>query len=416
METKKRVLVFIPEFPVLTETFIERELAKLAERGNVELTVFSLKRGENNLSDVLEDKVYYGRYRLSDIFNGAIFFITNFSKILKVFLDFEKNVKNNKNSRDGCIKPGLLKRIYTFLKSVGYAKKFLHFKPDFILAHFLSEPSTMVMHISQITNIPYGVSAHAKDILVTSEYTRLKVKTAKFITICNKNAYESVLDQADGLDVSNVNLAYHGVDVQKILATSQNKDFRIDKPLILANGRLVEKKGLTYLIEASRILKEKGLDFLVYIIGSGPLYRETLDKINSLGLSGNIKILGDNKGVPIDEVLLYYKEADVFAFPSIETDEGDVDGVANVLLEAGVFKVPVVSTDAGSTGELIVDGVSGLVVAQRNPEILAEKIEILLNDKDLGIKLGEGLYEKVSNGFSLDKNIVQLENMLKGNY
>jgi glycosyltransferase involved in cell wall biosynthesis len=274
----------------------------------------------------------------------------------------------------------------------------------------------MVMHISSITGIPYGISAHAKDIMVMSEHTRLKVETAKFISICNKNAFISVLEQARGLDISNVNLAYHGVDIQKILRTPTNKDFKTDKPLILANGRLVEKKGLTYLIEASKILKEKGLDFSVYIIGSGPLYQDLLASIDSLGLSDDIKIVGDNEGISIDEVLIYYKEATIFAFPSIKTDEGDVDGVANVLLEAGIFGVPVVSTDAGSTGELIVDGVSGLVVPQKEPKLLAEKIEALLKDRDLRDTLRKGLYEKVFENFNLDKNIVQLENMLKRDY
>jgi len=416
METKKKILVFIPEFPVLTETFIERELTKLAERGNVELTVFSLKKGKNKLSDVLKDKVYYGRYCFRDFFRGVIYTFSNFPKILKVFFDFRKDLRESRDVKDGCIRPGFFKQIYIFLKSIGYAEKFLHFNPDFILAHFLSEPSTMVMHISKITGVPYGISAHAKDIMVTSEYTRLKAKTANFITICNKNAYRSVLDQAKGLNVSNVNLAYHGVDIQKILVTSENKDFRTDKPLILANGRLVEKKGFPYLIEASKILKEKGLNFLVYIIGFGPLYQELLDSINSSGLSDDIRIVGDNKGITIDEVFLYYRAASIFAFPSIKTDEGDVDGVANVLLEAGIFEVPVVSTDAGSTGELIIDGVSGLVVPQKDSKLLAEKIEILLKDEDLRNKLGKGLYKKVLEGFNLDKNIVQLENMLKSSY
>jgi glycosyltransferase involved in cell wall biosynthesis len=298
---------------------------------------------------------------------------------------------------------------------VGYAEKFLQFKPDFILAHFLSEPSTMIMHISGITGIPYGISAHAKDILVTSEYTRRKVRTSRFITICNKNAFISVLEQSRGLDVSNVNLAYHGVDVEKILEETANKDFRTEKPLILANGRLVEKKGLEYLLEAAKELKEKGLDFELHIIGSGPLYEKLMDQIDSLGLSNEVKIVGDNEGIPIDEVFLHYKAASIFAFPSIQTEEGDVDGIANVLFEAGIFKVPVVSTDAGSTGELIIDGVTGLVVPQRDPRALAEKIEELFRDESLRERLGEGLYNKVLENFNLDKNIVELENMLLRN-
>ena len=68
METKKRVLVFIPEFPVLSETFIERELSELVERGNVELVVFSIKKGIGYLSENLKTRVLYKRLGFTDIF------------------------------------------------------------------------------------------------------------------------------------------------------------------------------------------------------------------------------------------------------------------------------------------------------------------------------------------------------------
>lgn len=400
---------------MLTETFIERELAKLAERGNVDLTIFSLKKGKNRLSEILKDRVYYEKLSFGDFFTSLFFLVKNFQPVSKAFLDFRRDISKGKGGEDGCIRPGFFKQTYTFVKSVGYAQKFLQFNPDFILAHFLSEPSTMVMHISGITGIPYGISAHAKDILVTSEYTRRKVKTAEFITICNKNAFISVLEQSRGLDVSKVNLAYHGVDVKKILEETENKDFRTEKPLILANGRLVEKKGFKYLLEAIKVLKEKGLGFVLHIIGSGPLYKELLDQVGSLDISDEVKIVGDNKGIYIDEVFLQYKAASIFVFPSIKTEEGDVDGIANVLLEAGIFKVPVVSTDAGSTGELIVDGVTGLVVPKRDPGALAEKMEQLLKDVSLRERLGESLHERVRENFNLDKNIIELENMLLRN-
>lgn len=412
METKKKVLVFIPQFPVLTETFIERELAKLAERNNVDLTIFSIQRGKNRISEVLKDRVHYEKLTFGDLFTFLVFLVKNFSAIFNEFFDFRKDISGTKNIKNGCIRPGLFSQVFTFLKSVGYAQKFLQFKPDLILAHFLSEPSTIVMHISGITGIPYGISAHAKDILVNSEYTRRKVRTAKFISICNKNAFISVLEQSRGLDVSGVNLAYHGVDVEKILEETANKDFRTDRPLILANGRLVEKKGLEYLVEAANSLKEKGFEFVLHIIGSGPLYEKLMDQIDSLNLSNEVKIVGDNKGIPIDEVFLHYKAASIFAFPSIKTEEGDVDGIANVLFEAGIFKVPVVSTDAGSTGELIIDGITGLMVPQRDPASLAEKIEILMKDEGLRKKLGDSLHNKVSENFDLDRNIIELENML----
>lgn len=416
MGTKKRILVFVPEFPVLTETFIERELAKLSERGDVDLTVFSLCKSKGALSDVLCNRVVYQRINLVDFFKGLFFFILNLSKIISVFFSFLESLKKDRKKGIDIKNPGFSRSIYTFLKSCIYAEKFSHLKPDFILAHFFSEPSTMVMHISNILGIPYGISAHAKDILVTSEYPREKIKTAKFITICNENAYKYVLKQAEELNKSNIFLSYHGVDVSKILRSFENKDYRPEKPIVLAVGRLVEKKGLGYLIKSAKILKDRGSIFELDIVGSGPLYENLVEEIKKLGLENDVKILGQNNGLSNEDTLLLVKSASVFAFPSVETEEGDVDGVANVLLEAGVFKLPVVATNAGGTQELIVENQTGLIVNQRDSEDLANKLELLLLDRDLSQRLGEELHKKVLEKFSLDKNIIQLEKMLLKDY
>lgn len=412
METKKRILVFIPEFPVLTETFIEREISKLVERGNVDLTIFSLVEGKGSLSENLKDRVVYGRVGIKDIFTTIPYYFSRFSSVNKIFLEFRKrNQELNKKYNDS-EEASFSKEFYTFVKSFFYAKKFSSFKPDLLLAHFLSEPSTIVMHISAILEIPYGISAHAKDILVTGEFIRDKVLTSKFISICNKNAFEYVLKKSEGLDTSRIFLKYHGVDVPYIVKEVENMDLRPEKPLILAVGRLVEKKGLKYLLEAAEIIKNRNVNFLVNIVGSGPLYEDILNEIRSKNLNEFVKILGDNNGLSNEETLVHFKSASVFAFPSIQTEDGDVDGVANVLMEAGIFKTPVVTTDAGGIGEIISDGVTGLVVSQKNSQELADKIEIILKDPELGKRLGENLYNKVLEKFDLNTNIVELENLL----
>jgi len=411
MGTKKRILVFIPQFPNLTETFIEREIAKMAERDNVDVSVFSLKEGGGAYSDSLKDRVFYERFSLNDFGRFLSYLFSNFPHVLKVFREF-KDLKKTGISEKSENYPSAFKEIYTFFKSVAYAEKFQRLKPDIILGHFLSEPSTIVMHVSKLLNIPYAISAHARDIMVSGEYIREKVSSASFIVICNKNAYDYVLEKSKGLDTSNIYLSYHGIDVDKIIKTSENKDFRPEKSYILWVGRLVEKKGLKYLIEAISMLKDRGSHITLNIIGYGPLKSDICEMIKKFGLEDAVKILGDYKGLSNEETLLYFKSAKLYAFPSIETDEGDVDGVANVLLEAGAFRLPVISTEAGGTGELIVNEETGIVVPQKDPSSLADGIDTLLNDEDLSLRLGESLHKKVLEKFDLDKNIIWLEDML----
>lgn len=400
METKKKILVFIPQFPVLTETFIERELSKLVERDNVDLVIVSLLKGEGSISDNLKDRIHYKRLGLLDIPSFLIFFIKNISKILPLV---------------NLIEGSFLKRLFLVLKSVGYSQYFLSFKPDLIFSHFMSEPSTIAMISSRLTNIPFAIFAHARDVTVSADNVIKKVELSKFITICNKNAHEIFIKLVGEEKSSNVFISYHGVDVKQIIDSvnsSGEKPEKLDKPLILGVGRLTEKKGFKYLIEASKILKDRGLDFYTFIIGSGPLYLELEGQIKDLGLISFVSILGENRGLSNTKVLRYLSTTDIFVLPSIQTKEGDVDGIANVLFEAGAFKLPIVATDAGSTLEIIKNNETGLVVSQRDSSALADSIEKLLKDKDLGIRLGQGVYIRVIEDFDLDKNVAKLELLL----
>jgi hypothetical protein len=168
------------------------------------LKVFSLAKGKGEVSEILENKIVYERPCLKDFFLSLPYIFSNLSRLKKIFLDLETKAKELDGGEEKDNISNSPKKLYTFIKSILYSIKFSKHKPDFILAHFLSSPSTIVMCASEILQIPYGISAHAKDIMVTGEFIREKVQTSKFITICNKNAYEYVLEKAAGLDTSKI--------------------------------------------------------------------------------------------------------------------------------------------------------------------------------------------------------------------
>jgi glycosyltransferase involved in cell wall biosynthesis len=106
------------------------------------------------------------------------------------------------------------------------------------------------------------------------------------------------------------------------------------------------------------------------------------------------------------------KHAKVGVFCGIRTESGDEDGIPNAILEYDALRVPIVSTDAGSTGDFIDDGKTGLSVPQKDPHTLADKIEILIFDDALGRKLTDNAYLKLSQDFDLNKNVINLERLL----
>lgn len=400
----KNLLFFIPEFPVITETFIEREITKLSERGVLDIKVLSLQKGNNiELPRGLQDKVSYRRLDTLAIIKIPFFFIGNIGKCIEAF-NLTKNYKK-----------GFIQRIYLFVKSIGYSIIFKEYHPDFIISHFLSEPSTIVMLVSKMLNIPYGISAHAKDVTVEHELAKEKIETSKFILICNKAAWEFAKSLSTKEDPSNVYLRYHGVDP---LTLSKPIDLpeRSKLPSILTIGRFVEKKGLTYLLHASRILKERGLQHRIYVAyGKGPLYETILKEIKDLHLEDTVEILGSNIGVPFSKVIQYYYMSDILVFPSINADSGDIDGIANALIEAALIRVPIISTDAGSSTELVKNGDTGIVIPQKNPEAIAEAIELLLKDKDLRDRITEHAYNHALPMFDISNTAMEIEEFVLKN-
>ncbi|KKS31941.1 hypothetical protein A2380_01200 [candidate division WWE3 bacterium RIFOXYB1_FULL_43_24] len=390
--TKKKVIIFIPEFPVLTETFIEREIAKIAERGNLDLSVMSLLRASGEVSPVLEPLVRYKRLSILDLILS-----------LRFFFNAGKNISKALGVIKGCGSP-----YYTLLKGMGYAQIFSSSKPDFILAHFMSESSTIVMVAAMVLDVPYAISAHAKDITVSPHCMKEKSENATFVLICNKHAHESCV-KAVAPDYSHkVILKYHGLDLTKFDSAGRKSDV----PVILNIGRLEEKKGHKYLLEAAKILRNDGMSFKMLLIGPGSLYAELSEQISSLGLSDYVEILGGGAGLPFSETQKYYAESDVFVFSGINTEEGDADGIANVLLEAAASHLPIVATDSGSTKEFLENGVSGVIVPQKDPSALADGLKLILNDKQLAEGLAKEAYRKVSSEFDIERNAVELEDLI----
>ncbi len=398
--TKKKVLFFIPTFPVLTETFIEKEVLKLVERGNIDIEVLSMDGDRDKLNENLKDIVYYKRLNFLNIIPVPIFIFKNFKKFLYVF----KKLKNKNTS--------VITLLYKIIKSCGYALIIKKHEPDLILAHFLSEPSTIGLISSIMLNIPFVISAHARDVTVSAEYVREKIEHSKFILVCNKNARDKIISLNYNVENEKVILQYHGVEVKKLQEVKAKEREDKNIPLIVSIGRLVEKKGHEYLIEASSILKKRGINHLIYIIGPGPLYDNLNKKIESLDISSSVEILGEGKGLPFSDAISILKSADLCVFSGIKTEEGDEDGIPNVIVEAAAMNIPIVASDAGSVSELVTNEDTGILVRSRDAYMLADAIERqIFNRKEAEI-MSSNAYKKVSMILDMDKNIIELENKL----
>jgi glycosyltransferase involved in cell wall biosynthesis len=172
----------------------------------------------------------------------------------------------------------------------------------------------------------------------------------------------------------------------------------------------VKKKGLDHLIAACGLLRDRGRRFQCRIVaGSRDLWNELTTQIRDLGLSSSVVIEG-----PLDqeEVRKLYPQATVFALPCVIADDGDRDGIPNVLVEAAAAGVPIVSTAVSGITELVVDGDTGCLVPPRDPVALGAAIERLLDSPDLRAGLRVRARARVEERFNLRRNAVLVANEL----
>ena len=177
---------------------------------------------------------------------------------------------------------------------------------------------------------------------------------------------------------------------------------------ILTVGRLVEKKGIAYAIQAvARILK-KGYSLEYLIAGDGTL-RDSLEVlIRDLEIGDHVRLLGAKRQEEIVELL---GTTHLFIAPSVTANDGNQEGPVNVLKEAMLTGLPVIGTNHGGIPELIEDGVSGFLVPERNAEAIAAKIEFLLEHperwEEMG-RRGRALIEQQYDADSLNDQLVYL--------
>lgn len=174
---------------------------------------------------------------------------------------------------------------------------------------------------------------------------------------------------------------------------------------LLFVGRLVELKGVAYLIEAVARLRGRVAARLV-VVGIGP-DRPRLEALaRNLGVDGGVEF---RDKVPDAELQRAYATTDVFILPSILDARGDTEGLGVVLLDAMSYGIPVIASRIGGIPDIIVDGVSGVLVPPADAGALADAIERLARDPAYAHRLGEGGRARLQTHFTWDAIMARWE-------
>ena len=171
-----------------------------------------------------------------------------------------------------------------------------------------------------------------------------------------------------------------------------------DNPLMkkydaLFVGRLVQQKGVNFLLEAVNILQKKYKKIIrVAVVGEGPLKKELIKICEELKIKDSVEFLGFQRDV--DQIM---RSSRVLVLPSLW------EGFGLVLLEAMKNKLPIIATNVGGIPEIITDGHEGILVPKENPKILANSINRLLENSKLRNQFIQNAYKKVQNHYSIEK-------------
>lgn len=234
--------------------------------------------------------------------------------------------------------------------------------------------------LKKIYGIPYVNTIHGEEVHLSKRYHMLFAlrwlvnNSSK--TITNSNATRKFCLEA-GLDPDKIDVIPFGVDTDFFRPIDVDKDENIFQ--ILSVGYLIERKGFEYLIRAMpHVLKKHG-NARLKILGSGPLESKLKMFIKQLDLEEELKII---KNVSDEELLITYNSADLFVLPSIVDSQGNTEGLGVVLLEAMACGIPVIGSDVGGIPDIIKDGVTGLLVAEKNVFEISSSINKIILDDD----------------------------------
>jgi len=403
-----KILYILSTFPVLSQTFILNEITCLIDLGH-EVKIVSLYKPK--------DKKVHEKVKKYNLLKKTYYLIDKKYSRLEIFEKGSKELLENKllskeekfKLLDLCYdkKHGREIAFRRFLGCLDVIRIIKEKKIKHIHCHFAKENVKMAYVLNQIIKIPYTFTTHAYDIFIESnkDIKKWADGAKKVITISNYN--KKYMNENFGVDEDKIEVIHCGIELDKFRSVDYNKSNKLN---ILSIARLVEKKGIRYLIEACKILKEKGICFNCNILGDGKLKKEFQKLVNLYNLNRNVNFKGC---VTQEEVLREFKKCVVFSLPCVEAKNGDKDGIPVSLMEAMAMEIPTISTDITGIPELIEDGANGIVVPQKDSKALAEAIIKIKDDKDFAENIRKQGRKKVIAKFNIKKNIKKVMKIFK---
>lgn len=249
--------------------------------------------------------------------------------------------------------------------------------------------------------IPYVVTGHGSDVYLQSKLllnlrSKPVLRSADAIIALTEDMKKEIqkISKKDILVVPN------GVNLKEFKYSLKFNRTKKERKILFV-GSLVPVKGVKYLIESMKAIKNNYSNVQLVIIGDGTEKHELEKLVVEFGLSDCVSFVGK---VPNHKVSQYMIESDIFVLPSLS------EGFGIVLLEAMASGLPIVASNVGGIPSLVQNEINGFLVESRNPERISEKVLLLFDNEELMIKISEN-NKKIVEQYDWEKVVVQLEDI-----
>jgi colanic acid/amylovoran biosynthesis glycosyltransferase len=374
-------------FPSFTQTFCYREVVELRRQG-ISPAIFSVRRPVNEPAQDWDASLV-----------GEVTYLPGDEQLVS---EVDRAVRKAKLPQSAAGEIAAWGRKTDFLRlyqAAWLGPRLQALGVRHVHAHFAGLAARTAFWIERFFGIGFTFTGHANDIFAPKPFEislgKLIGAARAVVTVSDFGVRFLQSKYPEG--AAKMRRVYNGIELERF----QLADFATTPPAIVSIGRLIEKKGFDDLIEACRLLRERGVDFRCEIIGEGPLEDALREQIAAAGLTNVIALAGP---LPQRKVIERLAQAMVFVLPCVAEAGGGMDNLPTVVMEAMAAGLPVVSTAVGGVPEMVQEGATGFLVPERQPLALAEALGRLLADPELARSLGAAGYERAAQLFAIEKS------------
>ena len=391
-KTKLRVAFLFTTFPVLTETFLQRQI-RVLQTLPVDLSLYSLWGGARSFNGL--DVSRYPKWRML-----ALPWWITYWAIRKPGACME--VVGHLLRRP---LPSLLNAGETLIGlcfAIDQAHRFRRANPGHLHAVWSTMPASAAFLLNKLLDIPYSMGAHAYDVFEHGGdwLLREKIAGACFVHTSSEATRSRLLQLCPAPE--RIRLIRRGLDVfPKMLQMRKDRH-----PLrIISVGRMVEKMGYFDQLRLLAEVKAEDLPFEMRIVGHGRLRRSVRRMILELELESVVQLLGE---MPFEKVLEQLHWADLFLFTGKVARSGDRPGLPNAVAEAMAVGRPVLATPVAGVVEAIRPGQTGGLIDWNNRRSWLNYIKKVGRHDRFYEKITSGARRWVEENFDATKTTAQL--------